>query len=503
LSELDVLAHGVLLPGFAGTRDLPDWLPARLERGLGGVVLFARNCIDDEQVARLVSLLRAHRPDLLVAIDEEGGDVTRLDAARGSPYPGALVLGVADDVDATAATAESIAVRLDGLGIDWNFAPVADVNTNPRNPVIGVRSFGADPALVARHVGAFVTGTQGAGIVSCVKHFPGHGDTAQDSHLDLPVVSADLATLRESALVPFRAAVDAGARSVMTAHLLVPALDPDLPSTLSAAAVHGLLREELGFSGAVVSDALEMAGVAATFGVARAAVMALSAGCDVLCLGGEADMEPLVEAASSAIVAAVRSGELSQTRLREAVARVESMRAWRAGARRPKTPRARSRASTERLDRAARAAVRIDGDPRLAPGPVLLVELVPVPTIAVGDTTWGIAEPLRRARPDTVTIRLDAEQARAPDVVQALDALAAAGGRAVVLVVRDAARHPWQDAVLDRLVAAFPTAVVVEVGLPGPSASHGRRPQGWIWTHGAGRVSASAAVDVLVAGEAS
>src|SRR5690348_8357319 len=148
MTELERLAHAVVVAGFVGTTS-PRWVQRRLDAGLGGVVLFARNCVDDDQVRTLTDSLRRDRPDLLVAVDEEGGDVTRLDAATGSPYPGHLALGVADDVDATAAVAEGIARRLARVGADWNLAPVADVNSNPHNPVIGVRSFGSSPDVVA------------------------------------------------------------------------------------------------------------------------------------------------------------------------------------------------------------------------------------------------------------------------------------------------------------------------------------------------------------------
>src|SRR5499427_8894571 len=200
-------AEGCLLPGFVGTR-VPDWVLTRLQRGLGGAVLFARNVVDPEQVSRLTAELHTARPDALVAIDEEGGDVTRMEAATGSSYPGNLALGAAGDVDLTRAVAASLGAELAAAGIDLDLAPVADVNSNPDNPVIGVRSFGADADLVAVHTAAFVAGLQASGAGACVKHFPGHGDTAVDSHLDLPVVSGGPEEL-ELALRPFRAAIAA------------------------------------------------------------------------------------------------------------------------------------------------------------------------------------------------------------------------------------------------------------------------------------------------------
>src|SRR5882672_3109876 len=211
MSELERLASACIFPGARGV-SAPDWLRREVADGLGGVVLFSRNVRDRAQLARLTEGIRAERTDVLVGIDEEGGDVTRLEAGSGSSYPGNLALGAADDVELTERVAASIGAELAGVGVNLDLAPVADVNTNPRNPVIGVRSFGSDPGLVARHVGAFVTGLQGRGVVACAKHFPGHGATEADSHLELPTVRAGLDELRREELVPFRAAIAAGVR---------------------------------------------------------------------------------------------------------------------------------------------------------------------------------------------------------------------------------------------------------------------------------------------------
>ena len=251
MSGVERLAAACLLPSFSG-EEVPDWVLRLLERGLGGITLFAYNVREAEQLASLTARLREVGGDLLLAIDEEGGDVTRLEASTGSSFPGNLALGVVDDTSLTAEVAAAIAGRLARCGVNMNLAPVADVNTNPDNPVIGVRSFGADPELVARHVAAFVEGTQRQGVAACAKHFPGHGDTAVDSHVGLPVVAGDL----EAALLPFRAAIAAGVKALMTAHLVVPALD-DVPATLSRRILSRLLRDELGFDGLVITDALE------------------------------------------------------------------------------------------------------------------------------------------------------------------------------------------------------------------------------------------------------
>ncbi len=258
--DLSDLAAAVLQPGFEGTT-VPDWVRRWLGEGLGGVALFARNVETPAQVAALTAQLRAERPDVIVAIDEEAGDVTRFESRHGSSRPGNLGLGAIDDVDLTCAVARDLGLDLAHAGITLDYAPDTDVNNNPDNPVIGVRAFGSDAALVARHSAAWIRGLQESGVAACAKHFPGHGDTGVDSHHDMPLIGHDLTRLQEVELVPFRAAIAAGVRSIMTGHLLVPALDPQLPATLSRRILTGLLREELGFTGLIVTDAIEMQGV--------------------------------------------------------------------------------------------------------------------------------------------------------------------------------------------------------------------------------------------------
>src|SRR5262249_15932053 len=194
-----------LLPSFQGPA-LPDWVRRLIADGLGGVVLFGSNIRDPEQLVRLTSELRAENDTLLIALDEEGGDVTRLHAVKGSPYPGNAALGAVDDLELTERVAASIGAELAAVGVNLDFAPVADVNVDPANPVIGVRSFGADAELVARHVAAYVTGLQSTGVAGCAKHFPGHGATDRDSHLELATLAGDVA----DGLPPFRAAINAG-----------------------------------------------------------------------------------------------------------------------------------------------------------------------------------------------------------------------------------------------------------------------------------------------------
>ncbi|GAA4945974.1 hypothetical protein GCM10023224_31630 [Streptomonospora halophila] len=342
------LAHTVLMPGFAGTA-VPPWLARAVDDGVGAVLYFAHNLADDP--ARLSAELRGLRPDLLTASDEEGGRVSRLYAAGTSPHPGHGELGRGSP-ERTRRAAAAMGRELAAAGIGAALAPVADLGSDPRNPVIGDRSFGADPQRVAAHTAAFVDGLHAAGVAAAAKHFPGHGDTATDSHLDLPVVAADADTLRSRELVPFAGAVAAGTDMVMAGHLAVPALDT-APASVSARC-YELLRDELGFEGVAVTDALDMRGLSAHTGaveriegVARGAAAALAAGADLLCLGNPAEAagiaagavdasaaahvadEALFTAARDAVLAALDRGSLPAERLAEAAGRVERLLAER------------------------------------------------------------------------------------------------------------------------------------------------------------------------------
>uniref|UniRef100_UPI0015F027B3 glycoside hydrolase family 3 protein n=1 Tax=Streptomyces shenzhenensis TaxID=943815 RepID=UPI0015F027B3 len=317
----------VLQPGFTGTT-APDWLLRRLGEGLAGVGVFGRNIVSAEQLAALTAQLRAERGDVLVAIDEEGGDVTRLEVRTGSSFPGNHALGAVDDPELTRQVALELGRRLAACGVNFNWAPSADVNSNSANPVIGVRSFGADQDLVARHTAAYVTGLQAAGVAACTKHFPGHGDTAVDSHLAVPRIDAPADVLRARELVPFRAAVAAGTRAVMSAHILVPALDPARPGTLSHRVLTDLLRGELGYDGLIVTDGIEMRAIAGTHGIEHGSVLAIAAGADAICVGGGLSDDETVRRLRDALVAAVRSGELPEERLADAARRVRALRSW-------------------------------------------------------------------------------------------------------------------------------------------------------------------------------
>jgi beta-N-acetylhexosaminidase len=281
----------LLFAGFHGA-EVPRELADLLAQGrLGGVILFARNIQGPEQVRGLTAALHAAAPaelPVLLAIDQEGGRVQRL-RAPWTEWPPMRRLGERDDPAETAAVAAAVARELTDLGIGLDFAPVVDVDTNPANPVIGDRSFARDPARVGRHAAAFVTAMQAAGVAACAKHFPGHGDTTSDSHLELPRLEHDLDRLREVELPPFRAAIAAGVASVMTAHVLFPRLDRARPATLAPDVMH-LLRGELGFDGVVFSDDLEMKAVADHFAPEPLVRGSLEAGCDALLVCSRMDL---------------------------------------------------------------------------------------------------------------------------------------------------------------------------------------------------------------------
>ncbi|MEU4208897.1 glycoside hydrolase family 3 protein [Streptomyces sp. NPDC026206] len=493
--KLTQLTHAVLQPGFEGTT-APDWVRRRIaDEGLASVVLFGRNISTPEQVARLTSALRAENPDLIIAIDEEAGDVTRLEAWTGASRPGNLALGAVDDTALTESVAQDTGRELHAAGVTLDYAPSADVNSNPRNPVIGVRSFGSDTALVARHTAAWVRGLQSAGVAACAKHFPGHGDTAVDSHHDLPTVAASAAEIAVTALPPFVAAIEAGVRVVMTGHLLVPALDPGFPATLSRRILTGLLRTELGFDGLIVTDGIEMSAVTSRYGIDGATVGAVAGGADAVCVGGESAAEAVTEQLTAALAGAVHDGTLPEERLAEAAGRVAEFATWSGERFRARTAGDGVRSGIGLS--AARRALRVVGPPAgalpLGADPHV-VEFAPASTLAIDrQTPWGVAAPLRELRPAATSVRLTQRELARDAGLLGRTALAPATGRPLVVVVRDAARHAWMADALGRLLGERPDAVVVEMGVPTaatPGAVH-------VATYGATRVSGQAAAEFL------
>ncbi len=465
----------VLLPGFVGTI-LPGWLATRLRAGLAGVCLFAQNIASPQQLRALTEAIREANPRAVIAIDEEGGDVTRLHSALGSPYPGNAILGRIDDLAVTEALATTVGWELRTAGCTLDFAPDVDINSNPDNPVIGVRSFGTDPTAVARHSAAWVRGLQSTGIGGSAKHFPGHGDTALDSHLALPVIDRSLRQLRERELVPFVAAIAAGVRTIMTSHIMVPQLDATCAATFSTTVLQGVLREQLGFDGVIVTDALDMVGACGEIGIPEAAVRAVAAGCDLLCLGSDNSDDELA-AIENAFAEAGRAGRLPVERLAEAEGRIARLTRELAEDRERIPVVEYSAEPVFALDRtiATFDTIGFDSGALRISSRRTFVVLETAANIAVGATPWGIAA----AGADALVLR-------------AGESLDLAAGVQPVIVGRANHRHPWVRSLIDDTRRGHPSTVVVDMGWPG----HDRR-YADIATFGASRHAAVALLQWL------
>jgi beta-N-acetylhexosaminidase len=447
------------------------------EFSAGNFILFSRNIGDPEAIFALTKEVRRVSVEgngraPLIAIDQEGGVVARI--RRGvTPIPGAMAQAaalrrggrVAGDLRRLGAICGA---ELSALGIDWDLAPVADVNVNPANPVIGVRSYGENPELVASLASAFAAGLAVSGVLATAKHFPGHGDTTVDSHLGLPLIPHDLARLEAVELVPFRRLIAEGVGAVMTAHVRFPAIEGEnLPATLSGRVLRGLLRESLGFRGIIVSDCLEMKAIADNY--PEAAVQAVKAGADILDVSHTFETQ---RAAARALEAAVLSGEIPETRLDESVSRIAAAKARVARApeswaeARPRIARPESLAFSEALYR--------DSFEPLAPGrglprgkSALYVDVVPIASSfaeAGGDGAadgpeGSVAAALAALRaqgapaPSAVVVPVDPDSC---DVARALAAAKDASG-GIAVGVHQATSHPGQ-AELVRALASFARA---------------------------------------------
>ena len=316
----------LLLAGIEGTSAGEDAVYAVQTVQAGGIILFRRNIESCAQTAQLVTGLKALNGDyipMLISSDEEGGPVSRMPAGEVLDLPSASYFGKFEDGVLALRLGQALAAQCSALGVNTDFAPVADVWSNPDNTVIGKRAYGTDAALVAALVPRVAEGLASGGVIPVVKHFPGHGDPAVDSHYDLPVVTKTLEELESLELIPFRAAIEAGAPAVMVAHLLVKEIDDTLPATLSPKVVDGLLRTELGFDGVVFTDDLTMGAISNTYGMGEAAVLAVEAGCDVLLVcHGTANLK----AAYEALLEAVESGRISRKHLDDSVYRILTLK---------------------------------------------------------------------------------------------------------------------------------------------------------------------------------
>ncbi|OGW68825.1 MAG: beta-N-acetylglucosaminidase [Nitrospirae bacterium RIFCSPLOWO2_01_FULL_62_17] len=306
--------------GFDGTTVSSEWAGLQARYKPGGMILFARNLEQPAQIIELTNSLQARSPHfpLLIAIDQEGGRVSRLPEGF-TIFPPCGVIGACRSEELAYAAASITAAELRAVGVNMNMAPVLDVHSNPDNPVIGDRAYGTEPAIVAELGLAAIRGLQGKGVVACGKHFPGHGDTSTDSHKELPVVKASLEMLLERELPPFHYAIANGLASLMTAHVVYPALDAQRPATLSPAILTGLLREQWGFDGVIVTDDLEMHAIVDHHGIGDAAVQAFLSGADILLICKDRDR---AVTAMEAVRKAVEDGTIPPDRLEASVRRI-------------------------------------------------------------------------------------------------------------------------------------------------------------------------------------
>ena len=395
----------LLVLAFEGLDAPTDVLDRVRTKPPAGFTLFTEDNIRDiEQTRELTDLLQAANGDdlpLLIAADQEGGQLIALVGT--TPFPGNMALGAAGDPELTRRVGAAIGVEMLAVGANLNYAPCADLNTNPANPSLGIRAFGDEPAPAAAHVAAFVTGLRSAGVLATLKHFPGKGNAQVDSHFGLPVIAHDRARLDRMELVPFLAGLDAGADLVMTGHFAIPGLTErdDLPSTLSRAVLTGLLRDDLGFGGAVITDAFDMGAIAQGTGQVIDAITAIRAGVDLLLLKGEAQ-----ERVEQGLDLATRRGLIPQDRLDAAVTNSRALRTRVAGSIQPDLSAVGSaehralaaevaqRAVTLVRDDAGLLPLRLESTDRIAAIMPQPINLTPADTSFL--VTPGLAAALRR-----------------------------------------------------------------------------------------------------------
>lgn len=418
---------------------------------IGNVVLFARNLKDGEQAVRLTGELQKlisaeTNIPAYISADQEGGIVLRLvDGA--TPFPGNMAVGAAQRPELAEQVAHAIGIELLALGINMNLAPVLDVNNNPKNPVIGVRSFGPDPHRVAEFGRAAVQGYRRAGIACVAKHFPGHGDTEVDSHTSLPTIHRGLEELLACELVPFQAAIAEGLDAVMTAHIAFPKLDT-VPATLSKTILTDILRERMGFTGLILTDSMRMAGVAHGYSPGEAAVMALKAGCDMLLYSAMGEVE---EEAIRAVHDAVARGELTEERIYASAERVVAAKEPLAAS----PPAADLVAHGHLALNVSRAAITLRRDRAgLIPLPTANVTVVEVRRRAITQveeqlSEAGLQAQLAQFLPDAQYLQVAAN----PDDAAVEQVARSVQGDVVVIITQDAWRNAGQQALLRTLAA--------------------------------------------------
>lgn len=440
-TDIDRLILSTFSPGFGGAV-VPEWIKPWLENGLGSVTLFASNTPNFETASNLISEIRSYNPDVLIAIDEEGGDVTRLFVREGSRYPTPALLGQCDDEDLTFRSYSSMGAVLRSLGVDITYAPVADVVAYENNPIVGVRSFGMSSDVVNRHVLQAVKGLQSSGVSACVKHFPGHGAVLEDSHHDLPRIKLSKNDYERTHIEPFKNAIASGVSAVMIGHLIAECLDPNLPASLSSKILRDYLRSELGFKGLIVTDALDMGAIGGPTKIHESALNALTAGADLLCFSGMGDQSQFVINSFDWIQSAFNRGEISEDSFIDSSQRIGEIRA----------KNLKGTKVEENIDyKELISGFEVLGDVELSSSAINLVEIGTKPTIAAGDVSWGIHRELRSVG---ITCEIHASDA---------ENLAS---KKLVVAFRDAYRDGPLLATLNRLNQRFPDAIFIDMGWP-------------------------------------
>ncbi len=459
----------------------------------GGFLLYSGNIPSSESLRDLTGTLQnAAKYPLLFGIDQEGGPFNSYRSEDAVLFPGQMALAATLDPALAERVGEATGLELASLGVNLVFGPVADVNSNPDNPIIGIRSFGAEPETVAAFALAYARGLEAGGVAAVAKHFPGHGDTSLDSHLDLPTVGAELARLEALELVPFKALIEAGIPGVMSAHVVFPALDEEVPATLSSPVLSGLLRENLGFSGLVVTDFMDMAAIAKNYGAGEAAVRSVLAGADLVLLGPDLERQREVYAA---LQEALRSGRLSEARVREAVARSEAV-----ARRYPSNPQAQSagaqatqaRLALEVAERAATLLWNDDVLPLASNANVLVVS----PKLTAYGPAPTLGEALAELHPETQSVTLSD-----PPTEAEIGEAVAATGEAEVIVLGS---YHWQGAFAEtlagleaQLAATGKPLVVVALGNPDDLRFLPQRPDAYLAVYGFRTANVMAAARVL------
>jgi beta-N-acetylhexosaminidase len=491
----------VFMLGFEGTSLNPSNRALIHDLHLGGVTLFARNIDNAQQLARLDADLQtiADPLPLFVSVDQEGGLVVRVTDGA-TVFPGNMAVGAAGDPELAQQLAVASADELLAMGVNMDLGPVVDVNTNPLNPVIGVRSFGSKVEDVSLLGVATIQGVQGQGVSAVAKHFPGHGDTAVDSHRDLPVVPHPMSRLETTEFKPFQAAMQAGVDGIMTAHLYVPSIEPEAnrPATLSKAVLTGVLRDKLGYQGLILTDALDMAAIKKDRSAAEAAVEAFDAGADMLLVAGiEAEDRARLGEGPSALLAVVRSGRISEERLNASVQRVLEAKLKRGiidGMTAPSSAPLEVLNSPEHRALAlnvARKAVTLQRDDS---GLLPLRSSQNVLVVVPDAPTRSLAEDDELASSLIDAIKQFAQSAHAASPKAAADA--AKNADVVVLATYDLAQNPQQQALAQSLVATGKPVVGVE--LRGPyDAAVAPRIGTWLAVYGDRPVHLQAAAEAL------